>query len=282
MRPLRKISTLQSRRITGQQLWLLIALLVLVAGLVAAVIFWYVPNRSDVIVKRALAESLKQSSVTFRLQMSGSTGMRVDGKIGQGGDFQVDITRIGQTGGDFSIRGVGGSIYLRQKEQWLTVPSQTLDALLPTSLGLTSKDTSASGVNEADRRRLEALYSRYGFVEVGKILVDETIEGKLCRHYQVRVNGQQLERFMKAAKREIPNLHIQDSQVRSIVQTSLWDKPADIWIAKDDGLIRRIAYRGSETAAGANSISLTILSYGEPVHVTKPEASRSLLDTMQP
>lgn len=262
---------------------------VLFSMVIGIIVFWYMPQRSDVVVGRALVASLRQSSVKFRVEMSGTAGtdsIRVDGHVNESGNFRADVSRGKGAGQRIGLLGVDGDVFMRGEDgQWLTVPAQAIDALLPVQAGTLQEQTATDRLDEVDRRRIETLYGQYQFVEVAKILPDEEIEGEPSRHYLIRINKQLLRQFLETAKQEMADLRIQDGQIADIVESGLLDRPAELWVGKNDGLIRQfvyVPYTSEESAGSGVTMRVTLFAYGEPLTVSRPPSARSLLDILQP
>lgn len=238
--------------------------------LLAGVVFWYLPHRPMSVLERAIAKTLEQRSVRFTIMGSQPSANAMKGQIDAQGDSSLELR---QNGRHVTIMTVEGAAFINGGDgRWLEAPTEMVQGMLGQSAGL-----QPAGLKPADRKRIERLYDRYGFIKVSKVFSEEPLAGQLSYHYQVKADKQQLRAFLEAAQREVPELKIQATQITSILDASLLDRSLDVWIGKKDGLIRQVAY--AET--GGDTVQVRFDKYGEDFNITRPQSSASLLEALR-
>lgn len=250
----------------------LIIVFVGLAGLLlASFVFWYLPHRPAALVERAVVKSLKQQSVSFTVSGDGSSVGGMKGSIDKQGDSSVEVQREGRR---ITIITSGGTAYINGGDsQWLEVPQDSAQALLSGQPAGVQPTSLAAG----DRQRLERLYGKHSFIQVSKVFDESMVAGRMSYHYQVRADKKQLRAFLEAAQKDIPNLKLQASQITTILEASLLDRSLEVWIDKEDGLIRQVAY--AEDVTGTMQIRFD--NYGQDIDIVKPQSSTPLLETLR-
>jgi hypothetical protein len=230
----------------------------------------------------------------------------VEGAAGRGGVYRLDGSYATDKGKlDISALGDGKDLYVRfgglqqlglllgegaaayginadsnpfqtLDGKWLVVPANVTESLLQS----TGTNAPASqGLSEADQQKLVDLYRRHEFLRVHKALADETVDNTQSRHYQIAVDKDRLQAFLKAAQRDIKDLKLTDDQIDSIVGMEGLTEPFDLWISKSSGLVKQVAF-AEGTGKDALQMKITFTSYGQPVKVDKPQDAQPLMDAL--
>lgn len=251
---------------------LIIVFAVLVGMILAGFFLWYLPHRPDAIFAKSVLATLNQQSVEFRVVADGPTPVNLKAAIDKHGTSSIVFAKDGQ---QFTIVSNGTTAYIQgQDGKWLSLPMEkAASGLLP---GTTSA-IKPTGLDHASRQRLERLYNKQPFMEVVRVLADEPIDGQACYHYQVMVNKQKLRVFLKSVKNDIPKLAIEDTQIAAIANASLFNKPFEVWINANTGLLRQIAY----VADDDGTVHIVFDSFGKDDEIAVPQSAAPLLDTLR-
>ena len=161
--------------------------------------------------------------------------------------------------------------------QWIEINSSMINQLAGTSTDI--KDLKLS---DADRQKLADAYKKNQFLVVDKALKDEKIGDHDSRHYQVVIDRTKLKGFVNAVKdAKIQNLPMDNDSVKEFLKeidkANFKKYPVDVWVSKDDKLIRQVSFSTSDDT-GKGSIRFTVKDYNKPVNVQKPENSKTLLE----
>lgn len=249
----------------------LVIIFVGIAGLLlAGFVFWYLPHRPTSVMERALLKSLKQRSVSFTITGDEVSTQALRGQIDKQGDSSVELRKDGR---QITIITVEEAAFINGgDERWLEVPLESARALSGQPAGLQPVSLKA-----ADRKRIERLYDKHGFIEVVRVFDEEPVAGKTSYHYRIRAGKEQLRAFLEAARRDIPELEIQADQIAAILGADLLNRSLDIWIDKKEGVVRQAMYIQNAN----NKVYIRFDGYGKDIDITKPQLSTPLLETLR-
>lgn len=249
---------------------LIIAFCSIFLVLVSGYLWWYIPHRPSALVGQAMLKSFQQSSASFNLRTSGSSSLVIEGQIDADGDTSFNVDKDGQ---HINLQTVGGLTYLKGGDgQWLAMPTSMAGSTLP----ITGATIQPDGLERANRKQLETLYLKHPFIVVNAVFKDQTVAGSLSNHYQVAINKHQLRVFLQAVQRDMPKLTLQNDQINSILNASIIGRPVEVWVDAHSGLVRQVAFAGDDSET-----SLTFTSYGQTGDITKPQAAKDLMTSLQ-
>lgn len=295
---------------------LIIGLVVVILGGSAAAAYLgvVVPNKPENVLKTALANSFsldkaksahfngdfsitaEGSDPTFTGDFAGSADS--DGAFEVKANVDAMVTKVAVDmrsvdGKSFYVK-VGGleglpellaaseeaSIYAPMvaglNEQWIEINESILR-----QMGVT---TGTMKMTEADANKMAQAYADHQFLVFKEKLADEKIAGKDSHHFKVVIDKQQLKDFLKAVKdAKLDSVKLTDDDLKSFddaVKNVDFNKyPADVWVSKDDKMIRQLKFTYSNNESTA-SFRYTVTDYNKPVSVTKPANAKSLLEVM--
>lgn len=158
--------------------------------------------------------------------------------------------------------------------QWVSFDQNALK-----SLGANTS-TEKFSLSDKDAKKIEELYKKHLFFEVTKTYADQQIGGVNSHHYQVKVNRDELYAFLKDVKAaDIENVNITDDMLTQVKKSQIGKYPFEIWVDTDKQIINQV--KGTFTNQDANvSLRLTLHDVNKPVHVTKPQNAKTLLEIL--
>lgn len=160
--------------------------------------------------------------------------------------------------------------------QWFEINESLLKQYIP--------GYKASVLKEADTTKIKDAYLAHPFLVVKEVMANETLKGKDHYHYKLVIGSTELKAFLTALKDanlEAVKLDqkMLDAMKRSLDGQDLSKFPFELWISKDDKMIRQLSFKVSEKGVAAEA-KLTIESYNQPVKVEKPEGAKSILELL--
>lgn len=278
---------------------------------------WYKPHQPSAVLARSLMQTMQLESATVALSMktgdqskpdeaavltahgafttAGSSGFELAGdytikqaKLGfdlrspDGKDVYLKATGLaglsgllGAEAGQYGISDASNP-FQALENTWLVIPKETQDALLKNSdVG------AATGVklSEADQQKIAHQYERHPFIVVTKTLADETIDGTASRHYQARINHDELVAFAEAVQKDVTALKLTDQQVQSVRAAKLPEQPVDVWVAGDSGYITQVRYSdgsGKDTSV----VQVNLSKFNQPVKIEQPQGAKPLFEAL--
>lgn len=290
---------------------------VLAGGVAAA--YYYVANKPENILKRALANTLDETKVKT-VQFSGeltSAGKGSDMTFGatykgmadnQTGAFDISanvdavVTKVsldmrspdgksyylklgGLKGLPELMGGRGAGDYAAIYASLLAAVNdqwiEINDSLVKSASGGSLKSDKLSA---ADRTKLLQAYKQHAFLVVKESLPAEQIKGVNSYHFTVAADKTKLRDFVAALKTaQIASFKLTDAQIKdfnkSLEQSKLDKYPVDVWVAKSTKMINQVAIKTTQGATTVN-VRFTVDSYNQPVKVEKPAGAKSLLDLL--
>lgn len=241
----------------------------LLVAIVAGFVWWYLPHRPDTLLAKSVVVSLGQKSMEFRVMSDGPTSTNLKAIVDKHGNSSIVFAKDGQ---QLTIVSAGSAAYIQGPDgQWRSIPLETAaGGLLP---GVSS-GVNPAGLDEDGRQRLERVYKKQPFMEVSKVFADEAVDSHASYHYQILVNKQKLRYFLKSAQQDIPGLAIKDSQIPAIVDAPMLNKPFDVWIDTNTGLLRQVAYTSDESS----TVRIVFDSFGKDNEIVVPQSAAPLVD----
>jgi hypothetical protein len=291
---------------------------VLLGGATVGAYFgYYVPNKPENILKKALVNTFSPD-LAKSVYMDGdfsftddSEDMTIsgtlDGKADDEGNVDVALTVDALvTTIKVDIRGVDGNYYVKVSgltglpellgvaddpnvqayaslidgidDQWIEINKSLIEQF--------SGVESGSELSEADIKKLTDIYRKHSFLKVKQTLPDEVIKGAESHHYQVVVDQAELQ----AAFQELKNANIKSLKVTqdeidafkdSLQDAGLDKHPFDIWINKETKVINQFGFKVKDGESSVN-FRISFFDFNKPVTVEKPEDARSVLEVLGP
>lgn len=134
-----------------------------------------------------------------------------------------------------------------------------------------------------DARKLAAAYEQHQFIVIKEVLPDETIKGAPSHHYRVAYDKSKFKSFLRAANdSELDVVKLTNDQLKQLNQAldeADLSQLWDIWIGKGDKMLRQVTVKATEDDVTADA-RFTVDSYNQPVTVAKPENTMSILELM--
>lgn len=307
------------RRKKGLFIGLVVAavILLLSGGAAAAYYGYYLPNKPENVLKKALANSFdreKVKTVHFNGEVTVSSKEEnvtvkttYNGQIDQAnGSFLLSSTTDALvTNITSEVRSADGKTF------YFKVGSFDGLADLMTGTGLEGTDVFAPAIeklnnqwieineglikqalgdsyegmklSDSDARKLAEAYEQNQFVVIKEALSDQEIKGVPSHHYRVVYDVPKLKSFVRAANAsDLDLIKLTDEQLEQFEQTldeSNLSDPWDIWIGKSDKMIRQVVVGTTEDGVSVD-FRFTVDSYNQPVTVEKPEDAISILELM--
>jgi len=228
------------------------------------------------------AQEVQLTPVAYVTSAAKKTSEQTSEHMSLRGSARVAGTAIGVTAeGDFDAASKTGAVHAQVLAGALNVPiDEVLDGgvlylkspvlaaglthgktwfKLDLERALATKGIDYSALSaQSPRDVLAKMQTMGGVTAVG----DETIAGTATTHYRGRIDLSKLPQGAKLGALGNPSFG-----------------PYDVWIGKDDGLVRRVAYGYASTSgAGRQRVSLRMdfSDFGKDVSVTVPTAAESL------
>lgn len=307
------------RRKKGLLIGLIIAavILLLSGGAAAAYFGYYLPNKPENVLKKALANS-------FDLQKSKTIHFSGEATIGsEEEDFSVKTTYNGQmdhTSGSFLFSGVTDALVTKVTSEVRSADGKNLyfkvggldglsellalsglegagafapglatlnDQWIEVSEGFLSQSIGDSykgfKLSESDARKLAAAYDQNQFLVIKEVLPDAEVKGVASHHYRVGYDMPKFKSFLRAVNAaNLDAIKLTDEQLdeldRGLDEIDTVE-PWDIWIGKKDKMVRQMAIEMTDEGATFD-FTFTIDSYNQPVTVEKPENAMSVLELL--
>jgi hypothetical protein len=297
---------------------LIVAAVLLVLGGGAAAAYYYVTNQPEYILKTALA-NLFNADKSKTADFSGNLSVAdeesdftlsadFDGQIdNESGAFalsaqaDVVVTNVtlearstdGKTfyfkvggleglpellaAGDAATAQTYSALVAAVDEQWFEINESLINQLGGGSF-------EQATLSAADLQKLAQAYDQNQFIVVKETLPDQDIKGVASYHYKVAVDPTKLKAFAAAVKSaNLEAVKITDEQLqdfnKAVDEADFGKYPFEIWIGKDDKMIRQISFKYSQDGT-STEVRLTINSYNQPVNVEKPEDAKSILEVL--
>jgi len=165
--------------------------------------------------------------------------------------------------------------------QWFEV-NQSMLQDAEKSIKSTSGNLNIGSLTQTEANTIGSLYHNYPFLTVQKTLPMADIDGLSSYHYQVVISSNLLKSYIGAIqKASIKDVNISENDVTSIDNTinkANFNKyPFDIWISESSKLIDQVSIQGNDTSGNSFSFSLTLGHFNQPVTVTTPANTESVL-----
>lgn len=250
----------------------LIVALILFATVFVAFNFW-LPTRPAAIFERAMVRSLELQPSELEIKTNGDAQSAINATVrfDSSLNFAAELQRGGQ---QTQITGYGQDIYIQDPSgKWLSLPLSMAGTLLPAGIA----PGTTSSIEKTSIQKIKAVYADHAFINARTEGKRKSIAGKDCQLYVATVETRKLDDFLRAIQKEIPELRVEQKQRESIIKASFLKTPLNVWIDNADGLIRQLEVQTSEQ----DSIELTIITYGKPFPVSKPESSVPLTGMTQ-
>lgn len=138
---------------------------------------------------------------------------------------------------------------------------------------------SSQPVTASDAQKIKNIYLQYPFLEIKKVLPDQTIAGTFSHHYQLQINKLELEAFVRSAKQaNLESFSINDSQLNSLHNSLLYADmsyyPIDVWISKADRIFTQLSVTGANKGAPL-ALRVTLKDFNKTVQIITPEDTKS-------
>lgn len=309
-------SSAGKRRRKGLFIGLIVAavILLLSGGVAAGYFGYYLPNKPENVLKKALANAFSPGKVKT-MHFSGEMII-----TSEGDDVDFKATYSGQidnTSGAFLFSGNtdvlltnlalearstdGKSLYIKASgldglpevldtdpvakafaplarqinNRWIEIT----EGFMKESLGNSFEGFKLSG---SDLNKLAAAYEQNQFIVIKEVLPDETIAGVRSYHYRVAYDTAKLRSFVRAVQdAKLDILVLTSDQVEAFIKTldkdDYWSRPWDIWIGRGDKMIRQATFEDTEEGMTAR-LRFMVENYNQPVRVEKPENTMSILE----
>lgn len=291
------------------------AVILLLTGGAAASYYYSMVNKPENVLKQALANSMDlQKAKTIHMsgktsiqQKDSETPIEVEYKIAgnsETGAFDVNGTvDMLISNVTFDLRSTDSKTFyvrmggLEGVSQLLAATGEETAALAPIITSLDNQwieinDSflkqidktyeSAEPLTQADIQKITEAYLQHSFLVIKNVLADETVGGKDSYRYKIVVDPAKLKSFLAAVKdAKLDSLKI-DQEVLDVYNKGIdevgFDKyPFEIWISKDDKMIRKMAFSVTSGETNIES-SLVVNDYNKPVDVQKPEGAQSIME----
>jgi hypothetical protein len=279
----------------------LIALIVLGVVLVAAMAYGayaYISNTPDVLLQTALSNLTKQKSFAAQYTITSGTGASATVKgdfattsdsanskngealigIGSGADrlslslLSLDgtlylkamnaeglVATIGALGGADSGPYIAQfrSVLKNLDNQWFELSKSEIQSMVKDS----GNETVNGSISPADLQKVSDIYRQHQFIKPDKTFADQTINGKKCAHFSIKVDQQQEIAFMQAVKAaNLATIKITDTEIDDVKKNNpMQDTAMEVWIARDSHTLEQAKFASTKKD---NHSSMTVTMTG--------------------
>ncbi|HSX31642.1 MAG TPA: hypothetical protein VLF43_00115, partial [Candidatus Saccharimonadales bacterium] len=302
------------KKIKAVALAIVLAVLILGAGSAAAYVGYYLPNKPENVLGKALVNTFSKdvTSVAFEGELSAEDkngkaaagASTFSGATAASGAFQlkadVDLlvttisadlrstdgkslfVKVGGLKGLDGMLGESESMYgplIQQVDnQWFEVNESLIKQATQNKL-----DTKLS---DADRQKLTDAYKAHQFLVVTDALSGQSIKGVACYHYKLGIDKTELKAFAKAVKdAKVETLKLDDTDLsrfnKEVGSANFNRVKTDIWITKNDKKIKQLLATGTEDNQ-TYALRFTIIDYNKQVKVDKPSGAKSIMELLGP
>lgn len=290
------------------------AVVLLLGGAVAAYFLWWVPNRPESVLLRALSTTLQQPSVQVNAQISEQDAAKrpimqtsVIGGLSQSGTYDL-TTRLSNKnipetpltlsarsidGRDSFVQATGlpqnmtylskigmspqaGPALQRLEGKWVRVPGE-LRQTIATDLGFDLKSANLGG---QDKETLADIYSKNSFLNVARVLPDEAGGDQVRHHYQLSVDKTRLTSFMLAARGRVPSTGITQQHIDAANELDTRTLNLEVWIDSASSLISKIKAVQSKGAGNLNW-EIGLSQYAESLALQQPTPTTDIIGALQ-
>lgn len=147
---------------------------------------------------------------------------------------------------------------------------------------LSGTDASAESVSlsKEDAKKVESIYKEHIFLDVTKTYDNEKIHGADSRHYEVKINRDELRAFMKELKAaNIKGLEITPSMEALVKEVERSKYPIELWINEETNIINQVATKADMDDATV-AFRMALKDVNKPVTITVPSEAKSLLELL--